>query len=191
MAVGKKTNAIVDKGGNELINILLTSRAIPTTLTANTNAFNLGHIASSTVEQQNATTDFKSEDGEVQVTEDDFTRQTTATLMQTDADLINYLGSTVKGTEILEIKYLGLRGGSDAWHFRIGNVVPQYNVTSPGGTNSMQYIHKGISLATDFTIAAATMASIATALSLNTSSYFPTVTVTIPASENFEVVEVS
>ena len=191
MAVGKKTNAIVDKGGNELINILLTNRAIPTTLTANTNIFNLGHIASSTVEQQNSTTDFKSEDGEIQATEDDFTRQTTASLMQTDADLINYLGSTVKNTEILEIKYLGLRGGSDVWHFRIGNVTPQYNVTSPGGTTSMQYIHKGIGLSTDFTIATATMASIATALGLNTNSYFPTVAVTIPAAENFEVAEVS
>lgn len=191
MAVGKKTNAIVNQGGNELINILLVNRAIPTTLTANINLFNLGHIANSTVEQQNSSTDYKSEDGEVQVTEDDFTRQTTASLMQTDADLIEYLGHTVKNTEVLEIKYLGLRGGSDAWHFRVGNVIPQYNVTSPGGTNSMQYIHKGVKLSTDFTISTAQILSIASLLSLNTVSYFPTVAVTISQGQEFEVVEVA
>lgn len=191
MAVGKKTNAIVNQGGNELINILLVDRAVPTTLTANINLFNLGHIANSTVEQQNSSTDYKSEDGEVQVTEDDFTRQTTASLMQTDADLIEYLGHTVKNTEVLEIKYLGLRGGSDAWHFRVGNVIPQYNVTSPGGTNSMQYIHKGVKLSTDFTISTAQILSIASLLSLSTVSYFPTVAVTISQGQEFEVVEVA
>jgi len=186
MAVGYKNNAIVPKGGNILINVnMSTALTIPAITSSNT--IQLGSITSSDVNQTANKEVFRNETGKVEVSSFEYDNVTTAVLMQTDKDLIDYLGDTVKGNNILEIKYLGYRATKHVWHFRIGNVTPQYSVQSPGGTASMNYEHTGIDLATAVTITATDLASIASVLSL---SNFPTTAVTISVSKDFEVVEV-
>lgn len=186
MAVGRKSNAIVDKGGNILINqILNTTFTVSTVSTTFTR--DLGNITSSDVNQTTTTTKFPSEDGEIQATSYEYDRTTTAVLMQTDKDLIDYLGDTVKDKSILEIKYLGYRNLVHMWCFKVGRVTPQFSVKSPGGTASMNYEHVGIDLATSVTFTTTDLASIASVLTL---SNFPTVAVTITPAKGFEIVEV-
>lgn len=191
MAVGVKKGAIVDNGGNVLIHVQLTSAlAFPTTLSTS-NVLNLGEIASSTVAQTSSKTEIKNETGETVKATYDYTRTTTGVLLQCDADLINYLAETVKGLDILEIKYTGVVNGADQWHFKVGSCTPQFAVSRPSGASSMQYEFTGYDLTTDFVVTAAALASIASLLSLSTSSYFPTATVTIGASQSFAIAEVS
>lgn len=186
MAVGRKSSAVVDKGGNVLINQILNTTNTITTVSASY-TFDLGMVGSSDVNQTTSVETFKSEDGEIQSTSYDYDRRTTAVLMQSDKDLVDYLGDTVKSKSILEIKYLGYRAGKHCWFFKVGNVTPQFSVKSPGGTASMNYEHVGIDVSSALTFTSTDLASISTLLSL---SNFPTTAVTISASKSFEYVEV-
>jgi hypothetical protein len=120
--ITKKPAAAVDKGGNYIINIVLSATtatpgyALPTI--ADTNTFDLGHIAQSNVGQSTAKSSFKNENGDTVNSSFDYELVTTGQLMQTDADLINYIGQTVKGATILQIKHTGVVNGLDQWHFK-------------------------------------------------------------------------
>jgi hypothetical protein len=193
--ITKKPAAVVDKGGNYIINVVLTTTttnpgfAMPTI--ADTNTFDLGHVANSSVAQTASKTSFKNEDGESVVSSFEYERVTTGNLMQSDADLINYLGDTVKGVSVLQIKHTGVVNGLDQWHFQVGQVTPQYNISRPGGATSNAYEHTGYDLNSSFEISAANLLAIAVTLSLSTSSFFPTTTVTISASKSYALVEVA
>lgn len=186
MAVGRKSAAIVDKGGNVLINQILNTSLTITTVSS-TYTYDLGAISSSDVNQTTTVTTFPSEDGEIQGTAYDYDRRTTAVLMQTDKDLVDYLGNTVKNTKILEIKYVGYRNLKHCWIFKVGNVTPQFSIKSPGGTTSMNYEHVGIDVSSALVFSTTDLASISTVLGLTN---FPTVAVTIAADKSFEYVEV-
>ncbi len=193
--IQKKPAAVVDKGGNILINVVLTTTtttpgfSIPTITESNT--FDLGHIANSAVGQTASKTSFKNEDGESVVSSYEYERVTTAQLMQTDKHLIDYMADTVKNASILQIKHTGTVNGLDQWHFQVGQVTPQFNVSRPGGTTSMAYEHTGYDLNASFEISAANMLAIASALGLSTTSFFPTGTITISASKSYHVEEVA
>lgn len=193
--ITKKPAAVVDKGGNYIINVVLTTTttnpgfAMPTI--ADTNTFDLGHVANSSVAQTASKTSFTNEDGESVVSSFEYERVTTGNLMQSDADLINYLGDTVKGVSVLQIKHTGVVNGLDQWHFQVGQVTPQYNISRPGGATSNAYEHTGYDLNSLFEISAANLLAIAVTLSLSTSSFFPTTTVTISASKSYALVEVA
>lgn len=185
-----KKGAIVDNAGNILIHVILDANlALPTVTSSNTTR--LGEIANTTVGQSSTKTEIKNEAGETVKSSYDVTRTTTGTLLQCDKDLIDYLGDTVKGADILEIKYTGVVDGKDQWHFKVGSCTPQFAVARPGGQSSMAYEFTGYDLTSDFVVTATALASIASVLSLSTSSFFPTTTVTISSSKSFEVVEVS
>ena len=191
MAVGKSNAKITDKGGNILINVLLTAGALPTTPTSGTNTFDLGHLSQSSVDQNASKTSSKSEDGEVQVTSFEYEGITTGTLMQGDKDLIDYLGNTVKGAQVLQIKYTGVVNGADQWIFEVGQVTPQFKITRPNGANSMPYEFTRQNLTSDFTLSTAALSAIAATLGLSTSSFFPAATTyTISSSKNYLIVEV-
>ena len=194
--ITKKPAAVVDKGGNYIINVVLTTTttnpgfAMPTI--ADTNTFDLGHVANSSVTQTASKTSFKNEDGESVVSSFEYERVTTGNLMQSDADLINYLGDTVKGVSVLQIKHTGVVNGLDQWHFQVGQVTPQYNISRPGGTTSLAYEHTGYDLNAAFTITSANLQAIVAALTLSTSSFFPYATdVIISASKSYAIVEVA
>lgn len=192
--ITKKPAAAVDKGGNYIINVVLSATtaapgyALPTI--SDTNTFDLGHIAQSNVGQSSTKSSFKNENGDTVNSSFDYELVTTGQLMQTDADLINYLGQTVKGATILQIKHTGTVNGLDQWHFQIGQVTPQYNISRPGGTTANNYEHTGFALTTDFVIPAATMLAIASTLAINTSSFFPTTTQTITSAKSWLLTEV-
>lgn len=192
--ITKKPAAAVDKGGNYIINVVLSATtaapgyALPTI--SDTNTFDLGHIAQSNVGQSSTKSSFKNENGDTVISSFDYELVTTGQLMQTDADLINYLGQTVKGATILQIKHTGTVNGLDQWHFQIGQVTPQYNISRPGGTTANNYEHTGFALTTDFVIPAATMLAIASTLAINTSSFFPTTTQTITSAKSWLLTEV-
>ena len=195
MALAKKPAAVVDKGGNYIINVVLTTIttnpgfSFPTP--ADTNTFDLGHVANSSVTQTASKTSFKNEDGESVVSSFEYERVTTGNLMQSDKDLIDYLADTVKGVSVLQIKHTGVVNGKDQWHFQIGQVTPQYNISRPGGATSLAYEHTGYDLNSAFEISSTSLASIATLLTLSQTSFFPTATVTISASKSYEIVEVA
>lgn len=192
--ITKKPAAAVDKGGNYIINVVLSATtaapgyALPTI--SDTNTFDLGHIAQSNVGQSSTKSSFKNENGDTVISSFDYELVTTGQLMQTDADLINYLGQTVKGATILQIKHTGTVNGLDQWHFQIGQVTPQFNISRPGGTTANNYEHTGFALTTDFVIPAATMLAIASTLAINTSSFFPTTTQTITSAKSWLLTEV-
>ena len=192
--ITKKPAAAVDKGGNYIINVVLSATtaapgyALPTI--SDTNTFDLGHIAQSNVGQSSTKSSFKNENGDTVNSSFDYELVTTGQLMQTDADLINYLGQTVKGATILQIKHTGTVNGLDQWHFQIGQVTPQYNISRPGGTTANNYEHTGFALTTDFVIPAATMLAIASTLAINTNSFFPTTTQTITSAKSWLLTEV-
>lgn len=192
--ITKKPAAAVDKGGNYIINVVLSATtaapgyALPTI--SDTNTFDLGHIAQSNVGQSSTKSSFKNENGDTVNSSFDYELVTTGQLMQTDADLINYLGQTVKGATILQIKHTGTVNGLDQWHFQIGQVTPQFNISRPGGTTANNYEHTGFALTTDFVIPAATMLAIASTLAINTSSFFPTTTQTITSAKSWLLTEV-
>ena len=192
--ITKKPAAAVDKGGNYIINIVLSATtatpgyALPTI--ADTNTFDLGHIAQSNVGQTTTKSSFKNENGDTVNSSFDYELVTTGQLMQTDADLINYIGQTVKGATILQIKHTGVVNGLDQWHFQVGQVTPQYNISRPGGTTANNYEHTGFALTTDFVIPATVMLAIASTLALNTSSFFPTTIQTITSGKNWLLTEV-
>lgn len=192
--ITKKPAAAVDKGGNYIINVVLSATtatpgyALPTI--ADTNTFDLGHLAQSNVGQATAKTTFKNENGDPVNSSFEYDLVTTGQLMQTDADLINYVGHTVKGATILQIKHTGVVNGLDQWHFQVGQVTPQYNISRPGGTTANNYEHTGFALTTDFVIPATVMLAIASTLALNTSSFFPTTIQTITAGKNWLLTEV-
>jgi hypothetical protein len=192
--ITKKPAAAVDKGGNYIINVVLAATtaapgyALPTI--NDTTAFDLGHIAQSNVGQASTKSSFKNENGDTVNSSFDYELVTTGQLMQTDADLINYIGQTVKGATILQIKHTGTVNGLDQWHFQIGQVTPQYNISRPGGTTANNYEHTGFALTTDFVIPAATMLAIASILVINTSSFFPTTTQTITSAKSWLLTEV-
>lgn len=182
MAVGIKQDAIVDKGGNVIINCILTTNPFAlATPVAGTNVFNLGALSTSDVNMTTSKEEYKSEDGETQASSFTYTLMTTATLMQSDADLINYMTNTVRGAYILEGKYTGIQAaGTDQWIFKIGQVTPAFSVKKPGGTTSMPYEFTGVKLGTSVAFTSTTMGSINTALGL--SAYgFPVTALTIPA----------
>ena len=193
--ITKKPAAVVDKGGNYIINVVLTTTttnpgfAMPTI--ADTNTFDLGHVANSSVTQTASKSSFKNEDGESVVSSFEYERVTTGNLMQSDANLIDYLADTVKGVSVLQIKHTGVVNGLDQWHFQVGQVTPQYNISRPGGATSNAYEHTGYDLNSSFEISAANLLAIAVTLSLSTSSFFPTTTVTISASKSYALVEVA
>lgn len=192
--ITKKPAAAVDKGGNYIINVVLAATtaapgyALPTI--NDTTAFDLGHIAQSNVGQASTKSSFKNENGDTVNSSFDYELVTTGQLMQTDADLINYIGQTVKGATILQIKHTGTVNGLDQWHFQVGQVTPQYNISRPGGTTANNYEHTGFALTTDFVIPAATMLAIASTLAINTSSFFPTTTQTITSAKSWLLTEV-
>jgi hypothetical protein len=192
--ITKKPAAAVDKGGNYIINVVLAATtaapgyALPTI--NDTTTFDLGHIAQSNVGQASTKSSFKNENGDTVNSSFDYELVTTGQLMQTDADLINYIGQTVKGATILQIKHTGTVNGLDQWHFQIGQVTPQYNISRPGGTTANNYEHTGFALTTDFVIPAATMLAIASTLAINTSSFFPTTTQTITSAKSWLLTEV-
>jgi len=192
--ITKKPAAAIDKGGNYIINIVLSATtaspgyALPTI--ADTNTFDLGHLAQSNVGQATTKSSFKNENGDTVNSSFDYELVTTGQLMQTDADLINYVGHTVKGATILQIKHTGVVNGLDQWHFQVGQVTPQYNISRPGGTTANNYEHTGFALTTDFVIPATVMLAIASTLALSTSSFFPTTIQTITAGKNWLLTEV-
>jgi len=195
MALAKKPAAVVDKGGNYIINVVLTTIttnpgfSFPVPAVGNT--FELGHVANSSVTQTASKTSFKNEDGESINSSFEYERVTTGSLMQSDKDLIDYLADTVKGVSVLQIKHTGTVNGLDQWHFQVGQVTPQFNISRPGGTTSMPYEHTGYDLTAAFEISSTSLASIATLLTLSQTSFFPTATVTISASKSYEIVEVA
>lgn len=191
MAIAKSNQKITAKQGNILINVVLSSGAMPTPSSSNT--YDLGHVAQSTVAQTTTKTTYKSEDGEVQLSDYEYERVTTATLMQSDKDLIDYLADTVKGATVLQIKYNGVVNGADQWIYMVGQVTPQFNITRPDGANSMQYefTAQDITATTGFEISAANNLAIASTLGLSTTNFFPTTTVTITAAKSYAIVEVA
>ncbi|MBK6878653.1 MAG: hypothetical protein IPG99_20015 [Ignavibacteria bacterium] len=75
--------------------------------------------------------------------------------------------------------------GLDQWHFQVGQVTPQFNISRPGGTTSMPYEHTGYDLTSAFEISSTSLASIATLLTLNTVLSSRLATVTISASKSY------
>lgn len=195
MALTKKPAAVVDKGGNYIINVVLTTTTtnpgFSFPVPSDTNTFDLGHVANSSVAQTASKTSFKNEDGESVVSSFEYERVTTGVLMQSDKALIDYLGDTVKNASILQIKHTGTVNGLDQWHFQVGQVTPQFNISRPGGTTSMPYEHTGYDLNAAFEISSTSLASLATLLTISQTSFFPTATVTISASKSYEIVEVA
>lgn len=195
MAISRNRNKIIDKGGNYIINIVLDSTtalpgfALPTISSSNT--YDLGEIANSDVGQQASRSSIKNENGEDAVVTYDLEGITSGILMQGDAELLWYLAQTVKGKFIAEFKHTGTVNGLDQWFVKIGQVTPQIKATRPGGATSLAYEHTRIDLASDFTISAADIALIASTIGITALAIFPTVTVTIPASASFTIVEVA
>ncbi len=194
MAIGRNRSKIADKGGNYLLNVVLASTtavpgfALPTISSSNT--YDLGDLASSQVGQQASRSSIKNEKGEDAVVTYDLEGATTAVLLQGDGDLLWYLAQTVKDKFILEFKHTGTVNGLDQWFVKIGQVTPQIAVARPGGANSLNYEHTRIDLESDFTIPAADIALIAATIGITALAIFPTVTVTIPATASFTIVEV-
>lgn len=191
MAVEVKPGAVIDKGGNKLVLLEVATFSGTTvtlaTPTAGTYLFDVGYLANSDVNQTTTKTSFEAEDGDNVISTYTYQRMTSGVLMQSDADLINFLADTVKNKKYLEVKYTGYINALHQWHFKIVEVTPQFSVKRPGGANSMNYESTGVKTNTSVVISAATLGSISSALTL---SNFPTTTVTITTAKQYAIAEV-
>lgn len=190
MAVGVKSNAVTDKGGNKLWLLEMQpsgSTYVASTLTVGTYLFDLGYLSSSDVNQTTSKQDFEAEDGDIVTSSFTYTRMTKGVLMQSDKDLIDFLADTVKGKVYLEGKATGYNDGGYQWHLKFVRVTPQFSVKRPGGVASMEYESTGIKLNVAYEVPAALLSSIGNLLTL---SNYPTVSVTISLSKQYAVVTV-
>ena len=187
MAISLKPLAIPPENeGNILILQELDSSFAPSSVTAGTTTNNLGSLQESDVKSTPTTSERKSEDGKLQRRTVTSTLSTTGTLMQEDADLVNFISDTVKGKRYLEIKYVGYYNAKYNYILKIVEVTPQHSYKR-GTTPGMPYESLAVSAGASITFSAAFFASVSTVLSL---SNFITTTQTITDSKQFLHVEV-
>lgn len=184
MAVGVKPGAIIGKGGNKLILLQVDNVTYAAaTPTAGTYLYDMGSLVSS--ESRQETTSVENEAG----TEEAFsyTHKTTGVLMQSDKDIIDLIADGVKGKTHLEVKYWGYVNALHQWEFKVVKVRPQKTIKRPGGESATPYDSSNVNHNSAITVSAALLASIAANLSV---SNFPTTTVTISVSKQYELVEI-
>ncbi len=157
---------ITNNGGNKVCLGEVTDAWALKTLTAGTNALDVGHIANSDIGQASAKTEFKSEDNKVRAADFDFSLNTTGQLMQTDKVTIDFLAESVKNKYFLQYKYQGIKDGKHQEIFTLGQVTPQFKITTPGGASSMPYEFTGIYPSATVTFNSTNLAAIETALSV-------------------------
>ena len=189
--MSKNASAILDKGGNQIINVILNpDNSFPETLTpyanGTGNCIDLGHIKSSGAGTKADKQEFKSEDGVVRKTDYEYSGITSGVLMETNKDKLDWLAFEVRGKQVLEIKYQGIKSGKYQEVFRITNVTPQINVESPGGAGSLKYESTASVQSTDTAFTADNLSDIETALDIIIKAAGP---VTIPANREHEIVE--
>lgn len=189
--MSKNVSSILDKGGNQIVNVILNrDNSFHETLTPFTNGsgncIDMGHIKSSGVGTKADKQEFKSEDGVVRKTDYEYSGITSGVLMETDKDKLDWLAFAVRGSQVLEIKYQGIKNGKYQEVFRIVNVTPQVNVESPGGAGSLKYESTASVQSIDVQFTAQNLADIESALDITIRTAGP---VTIPANREHEIVE--
>lgn len=156
---------ITDKGGNKVCLAEVTDAWALKTLTAGTNALDVGHVANSDIAQTTSKTEYKSEDGKPRASDFEYSLNTTGQLMQTDKVTIDFLAESVKSKYFLQYKYQGIKDGKHQEIFTLGQVTPQFKITTPGGTTSMPYEFTGIYPTATVAFTSTNLVAIETALS--------------------------
>lgn len=158
--------AVVDKGTSIIAVAEVSDAWALKTLTAGTNALLVGHVANSDISQTTNKTEYKDESGKTVASDFEYSLVTTGTLMQTDKTTIDFMAESVKGKYFLEYKYQGLKDGKKQEMFKVGQVTPQFKMTTPGNTSSMPYEFTGIYPTATVTFNSTALAAIETALSI-------------------------
>jgi hypothetical protein len=189
--MSKNSSSILDKGGNQILNVILNpDNSFPESLVPFTNGagncIDLGHIKSSGLSTKADKQEFKSEDGIVRKTDYDYSGTTFSILMETDKDKLDWLAYAIRGKQVLEIKYQGIKNAKYQEVFRIVNVTPQINVESPGGAGSLKYESTASVQSSDVQFTAQNLTDIETALDITIRTMGPVI---IPADREHEIVE--
>lgn len=185
MAIGVKPLAVNDFTGNQIILQEVDGSSFAASApAAGTTTVNVGLIKNSRSAKVPTTTKYPSEDGEIYVKPSySFEKLTTGILQQRDKDLFDFMAETVTTKTYLQIKRQTKTGttvdGKHQWLFMIGNVTPQFDVTSPGAEGSMPYEFIAIKPSAAVSYASTVMASIAALMSLTN---FVTAGITIPVA---------
>lgn len=192
MATYQNINEIQSaKGGNRICLVeLSTSLAIPGTLTPDTNCIDLGHLKESQTGVTSSVTKLKNEAQEVVQSEYDFEGMTTGVLMQTSKRILDFVAFTVRNKTYLQYRKAGVVNGKTQEFFAVGKVTPQATQKNPNAAESNNYEFTAFVNDSSVTFSTANLASISTALSLS-GVLACTVTVTIPAGQEFLIVETS
>jgi hypothetical protein len=177
--------SINNKGGNLMaLAVLNTNYTLPT-LTANTNCFKFGNIASSSITTDINTEQFKSEDGIVRGESNDRSVKGEAILMERDRQTLINFYYNIDEQRMLEYKYAGVVGGKHQEFFRIVKGKGQINLNFPGAANSNKYEAVSLAPETSVTFTAGDLSAIETALSISIQA----TAVTISANTEFAIVE--
>ena len=187
--IGYNPNALIDEGGGLLIaqEISKTDYSVVSPA-AGTTTVNVGYIADSETAETTSSTKYKDETKQTIKKSDEYEYGIKFTAQQTDKATIDFFGNTVKGKAHLAIKYLGYNAGKYNWLFMLGEFVPQFNISAPGGMASNKQELIGLQNKAAVTYSASTLACISTLLTL---SNFPTSLVTLSAGKCWSYVEVS
>lgn len=179
---------ILDKGGNSLQIALLTSaNAVLTSYTLGTNCLALDPIKNSTAKIDPSIEKFKAEDGKTYGSDETYEGNTEGIIMKTPKLIVDYLAFTVRdAANHLEIKYQGIKYGKHQEIFKLADVIPQMNLTSPGQSSSMKYESTSVVPATATTFTAGDLTLIETATGKAIYAPGPVV---IPAGQEYVMVE--
>lgn len=161
-------DAINKKGDNLMWIVQLDSTlAVVASLVDGSNCLNLGHITTHQSAFTSSKEELKSEDGKARKTEFEFSGMYSATLMQTNAALVNYLRDSTKGQRhLLGVKHFTRDSGVVTEEFAIVDVTPQGTISGTEGHNSNAFEATAAYPDTSITFNSTVLASIETAFSI-------------------------
>ena len=175
------------KGGNRIVLVALsTAYAIPGTLTPDTNCIDVGHLKESKTAVTNSVTKLKNEAQEVVRAESEYEGMTTGIVMQTSKRVIDFLNFTTRGNTYLQYRKAGINNGKTQEYFAIGQHSSQMSHQNPNAGENMPYEFIHLVNDTAYTFTTTNLVAIETALTISIAS---TVDVTIPAGQEFVLIE--
>lgn len=178
-----QTNYIKDKGGNKIILFEfdpVTNTLVTASLVSGTNFMDLGLLSSSGSNVTPSTTTFKSEDGITRASDTTYEGKTEGVLMQTSADLINFLTYTTRGKKYIQYKYEGYKNALNQESFCIVDVESGYAMQTPGNVTAFKY--SAVMTPRDTAVTLTTTQTTAMRTAVETYPYI-TIALSIPANQ--------
>lgn len=185
-------NYIKDKGGNKRVlflkSVILALTTTAGTLTSGSDFIDLGHVASSADEITPNATEYRSEDGVIRAIDSTPSGKSSAVLMQSSKELIDFLSFTSRDNEYIQYAYHGYKNSKYQESFAYGRTESGFALATPGGATAMKYSFVFSPLQTATTLTTIMLAVMKASIGGATYPYV-TAAVSMPANQEIVIVE--